>query len=112
MQELLKLSQLDVYELASSGEDAARFLAELAVLHKREVIFQSLHDSSLPESMRLVQVRQDSSNASHVLLCVCRLQMHEQILLHCKPFHSSHNALGKSNLIRTNFCVLTRVVRG
>ncbi|EIE25016.1 p25-alpha-domain-containing protein [Coccomyxa subellipsoidea C-169] len=34
--ELLKLSQLDVYELASSGEDASRFLAELAVLHKRE----------------------------------------------------------------------------
>lgn len=37
MQELLKLSQLDVYELASSNEDATRFLAELAVLHKREV---------------------------------------------------------------------------
>lgn len=37
LQELLKLTELDVYELASSNEDAVHFLAELAVLHKREV---------------------------------------------------------------------------
>lgn len=37
LQEVLKLSELDVYELASSNEDATHFLAELAVLHKREV---------------------------------------------------------------------------
>ncbi|KAK9908613.1 hypothetical protein WJX75_000439 [Coccomyxa subellipsoidea] len=34
--ELLKLNQLDVYELASSNEEAGRFLDKLAVLHKRE----------------------------------------------------------------------------
>lgn len=36
-QELLGLSQMDVYELAASQEDAERWFAALAALHKREV---------------------------------------------------------------------------
>lgn len=36
-QELLRLSQMDVHELARSHEDAERWLVALAGLHKREV---------------------------------------------------------------------------
>ena len=36
-QGLLRLSQMDVHELARSHEDAERWLAALAGLHRREV---------------------------------------------------------------------------
>ncbi|BDA41253.1 probable tubulin polymerization-promoting protein family member 3 at C-terminar half [Coccomyxa sp. Obi] len=45
--ELLKLNELDVYELASSNEDATHFLAELAVLHKREGTHAVMAERSL-----------------------------------------------------------------
>ncbi|CAL8462026.1 g1557 [Coccomyxa elongata] len=45
--ELLKLTELDVYELASCNEDATHFLAELAVLHKREGTHAVLAERSL-----------------------------------------------------------------
>ena len=37
MQGLLGLKQLDIYEMANSGSDAAHLLSELNALHSREV---------------------------------------------------------------------------